>query len=227
MRAAIMQPYFYPYAGYYRLFAAADVFVVYDCVQFPRRGWVHRNRLNNVNGEDQWLTLPLEKSDRDKTRICDLVFSKNAGTLMEKQMRRFPCFVDLTTKEPELSAILSDFSITPVEYLVRGLEWSTERLGLKRPILMSSSLNIPENIKAQERIIEIAKRIKAKHYINSPGGLELYDEMAFEGAGITLRFLPDYVGSYKSILQRLLCESSVSMAQEIWHNTPNDLGINS
>lgn len=220
MRVAIMQPYFYPYAGYYRLFAAADIFVVYDCVQFPRRGWVHRNRLSNVNGEDQWLTLPLEKGDRDKTRICDLVFSRNAGTLMEEQMRRFPCFVDLAKKEPELSEILSDFSVTPVQYLVRGLEWSIERLGLKRPILMSSSLNIPENFKAQDRIIEIIRRINAKHYINAPGGLELYDEEVFENAGLTLRFLPDYVGSYKSVLQRFLSESPAAIAQEIRQNTP-------
>lgn len=220
MRVAIMQPYFYPYAGYYRLFAAADVFVVYDCVQFPRRGWVHRNRLSNVNGEDQWLTLPLEKGDRDKTRICDLVFSKNAETLMEEQIRRFPCLADLAKKEPELSAILSDFSITPVQYLVRGLEWSTERLGIKRPILLSSSLNIPESIKAQERIIEIVKRINAKHYINAPGGLELYNEETFVNAGLTLRFLSDYSGSYKSILQRFLCERSADIVQEIQQNIP-------
>lgn len=220
MRVAIMQPYFYPYAGYYRLFAAADVFVAYDCVQFPRRGWVHRNRLSNFNGEDQWLTLPLEKGDRDKTRICDLVFSQNAKAAMEEQMRRFPCFVDLAKKEPELAEILSDFSITPAQYLVRGLEWSTERLGLKRPIIMSSSLNIPEDLKGQDRIIEIVKRVNAKYYINAPGGVELYDEKAFEDEGLTLTFLPDYIGSYKSVLQRFLSENPAAITQEILQNTP-------
>jgi hypothetical protein len=226
MRVAIMQPYFFPYAGYYRLFAATDIFVVFDCVQFPRRGWVHRNRFSNTNGEDQWLTLPLEKGDRDRTRICDLVFSKNANVLMEEQMRRFPCFANLPQKEPELSRIISDFSVTPVQYLLRNLEWSSERIGLKRPILMSSSFDIPDNIRAQDRIIEIVKRINARHYINAPGGVELYDEAAFEAAGLTLSFLPDYTGSYKSILQRFLCESSATIAQEIQQNTPTDLGIN-
>lgn len=220
MRVTIMQPYFYPYAGYYRLFAAADVFVAYDCVQFPRRGWVHRNRLSNFNGEDQWLTLPLEKGDRDKTRICDLVFSENAKALMEEQMRRFPCLIDLAMKEPELAEILSDFSITPAQYLVRGLEWSTERLGLNRPIIMSSSLNVPEAIKGQDRIIEIVKRVNAKHYINAPGGVELYDERAFEDAGLTLTFFPDYVGSYKSVLQRFICENTADITQELLQNTP-------
>ena len=58
---AVMQPYFFPYAGYFRLFAASDLFVIYDCVQFPRRGWVHRNLLPDASGSERWLTLPLEK----------------------------------------------------------------------------------------------------------------------------------------------------------------------
>ena len=47
-----MQPYFVPYAGYFRLFAASDLFVIYDCVQFPRRGWVHRNKMFAADGQE-------------------------------------------------------------------------------------------------------------------------------------------------------------------------------
>src|ERR1700750_1478713 len=67
----IMQPSFLPYAGYFRLFAASDLFVVYDCVQFPRRGWVHRNRLPLASGDAGWLTLPVAKAPRDAL-ICNL-----------------------------------------------------------------------------------------------------------------------------------------------------------
>src|SRR6202011_2722341 len=74
---AVMQPYFVPYAGYFRLFTAADIFVAFDCVQFPRRGWVHRNRLALTPGNSDWLTLPIQKSDRD-TRIDELVFAPDA-----------------------------------------------------------------------------------------------------------------------------------------------------
>jgi len=218
-RIAIMQPYFFPYGGYFRLFAAADVFVVLDCVQFPRRGWVHRNRLSNSNGEPQWLTLPLMKSDRDATRICDLAFPENAQHLMDEQMRRFPCLRNLKKSEPQLTAILSDFDVSPAQYLVRGLEWTTERLGLKRPIVMSSSLEIPAELKAQDRIIEIARRMNAKHYINAPGGLDLYEASAFHSAGMSLGFLENYDGSYQSILERLLSENASSVAEEILRNT--------
>jgi hypothetical protein len=74
---AIMQPYFFPYAGYFRLLAASDLFVIYDCVQFPRRGWVHRNKLLDASGEARWLTLPLEKAPQS-VLIQDLRFPPDA-----------------------------------------------------------------------------------------------------------------------------------------------------
>src|SRR5215207_8721062 len=86
---AIMQPYFIPYAGYFRLFAASDLFVIYDCVQFPRRGWVHRNRLPDATGQESWLTLPLAKAPRD-VRIRDLRFSADADQILADRMRRIP-----------------------------------------------------------------------------------------------------------------------------------------
>src|SRR3954465_13729467 len=89
MRVAIMQPYFIPYAGYFRLFAACDLFVIYDCVQFPRRGWVHRNRLADESGAGGWLPLRLEKTPQD-TLIRDLRFAPNARDVLTRDLLRFP-----------------------------------------------------------------------------------------------------------------------------------------
>src|SRR5436189_2877402 len=86
---AVMQPYFMPYAGYFRLFAASDLFVIYDCVQFPRRGWVHRNRLLDAAGQERWLTLPLAKAPRD-VKIQDLCFSRRADEVLHDRLRRVP-----------------------------------------------------------------------------------------------------------------------------------------
>src|SRR5437660_8507371 len=88
LTVAIMQPYFIPYAGYFRLFAASDLFVLYDCVQFPRRGWVHRNRLLDASGKERWLTLPLEKAARD-ARIQDLRFAADAKSAFLDRLRPF------------------------------------------------------------------------------------------------------------------------------------------
>ena len=81
---AVMQPYFMPYAGYFRLFAAADLVAIFDCVQFPRRGWVHRNRLPSRKGEARWLTLPLQKV-RTSTQISKLRFTGNAPAEMVRR----------------------------------------------------------------------------------------------------------------------------------------------
>jgi hypothetical protein len=69
---AVVQPYWAPYAGYFRLFAAADVVVMFDCVQFPRRGYVHR-----YQDKGKWVTLPLRKAPRD-TPICAMMLGNGA-----------------------------------------------------------------------------------------------------------------------------------------------------
>src|SRR5437868_8669823 len=119
-RIAIMQPYFMPYAGYFRLFQASDLFVIYDCVQFPRRGWVHRNLLSDARGVNRWLTLPLAKAPRD-VLIRDLRFAPNARELIAERLRPF----HLATEDRDVQEILAamgDVSGTPVSYLERLLE---------------------------------------------------------------------------------------------------------
>ncbi len=221
-RVAIMQPYFFPYAGYFRLFAAADLFVVLDCVQFPRRGYVHRNRITSSREQPDWLTLPLEKGDRDSTRICDLRFPPSAREALIEQFRRFPCLLNLQARAPDLSCSVLDFTRSPTDYLVENLRNTTKMLGLSRPIVLSSALDVPSELKAQDRIIEIARRVGAQHYINPPGGRALYEAAPFARAGLTLNFLSDYQGSSKSILERLLTENCADILGEISQKTQLD-----
>src|SRR5829696_928509 len=115
---AIMQPYFAPYAGYFRLFAAADLFVLYDCVQFPRRGWVHRNRLIDGMGREMWLTLRLARAPRD-VPIKDLRFAPDAASALEQDLRRFPDLKVLAKRAPAVYQTLTDLHGTPVDYIER------------------------------------------------------------------------------------------------------------
>jgi hypothetical protein len=205
MTVAVMQPYFVPYAGYFRLLAATDVFVLYDCVQFPRRGWVHRNRLVDATGALHWLTLPLAKAPREIT-IQNLRFRRDAREVLEKEFRRFPI---LTSSRPDphgLRDALQDVSGTPLDYIERLLHRCTSALGLPWLTLRSSSLGIPADVTGQERILAIMTALGGKRYVNPPGGRELYDPNLFTAAGVELRFLPPYQGSFESILGRLLSE---------------------
>lgn len=215
---AIMQPYFFPYAGYFRLFYAADLFVVLDSVQFPRRGWVHRNQFTDANGEKQWLTLPLTKADRDSTHISDLKFHPDAPQLFVEQTRRFPCFANIAQQFPDLHALLVNFHESPCEYLVSTLKWTAQHLGIAKPMVRASELAVSDELKGQERILEIAGAVGATRYVNPPGGRELYQATDFSSRGIGLSFLSEHAGSYVSVLERILLGQRDALRQEIQDN---------
>ena len=79
MRVAIMQPYFLPYIGYFQLISAVDVFVIYDEVEFTKKGWINRNRIL-MNGAPEMVSLPMKK---DSDRL-DIVQRKLSDDINEK-----------------------------------------------------------------------------------------------------------------------------------------------
>jgi hypothetical protein len=212
---AIMQPYFFPYAGYYRLLTRSELFVIYDCVQFPRRGWVHRNKLKDRSGADQWLTLPLVKQDQN-VLIKDLLFSDDAPRELSERLRPFPLVsTDPEWKDEVLRHVLNT-GTGVVDYLEAMLQLVASRLGLPAwNLCRSSSLDIPQTLRGQDRIIEIARCVGAKRYLNAPGGVDLYDKEKFASSGLELEFLPAYDGPFDSMLGRMLAERPDRLAQDI------------
>lgn len=125
---AIMQPYFVPYAGYFRLLVGSDLFVIYDCVQFARRGWLHRNKLRTATGEADWLNVPLEKAPRD-VLIRDLRFRPGAEAEMTAQMRRFPALTAPPAHARPLVDAIRAAHGNPVDYIVGLLRLASEIMG--------------------------------------------------------------------------------------------------
>lgn len=211
---AIMQPYLLPYAGYFRLFAASDLFVVYDCVQFPRRGWVHRNRLVDASGAERWLTLPLAKAPQN-VLIRDLRFPPDAAAILADRLRPFPLAASYPHAVAPVLEALRDLEGSPVDYIERLLGRIVAYLGFPWTVFRSSALGLPASVRGQDRILEIARRLGARRYVNAPGGRELYNSSAFADAGIELNFLPDYAGPAASILTRILQEDRDDLARDI------------
>jgi hypothetical protein len=209
-----MQPYFFPYAGYFRLFAASDVFVIYDCVQFPRRGWVHRNKLLAKNDTLQWLTLPLQHAAMN-TRIADMVFRTQARHELDQQLPRFSVFESKTDVAKKWCNTLFDLTGTPVDYLEKTLRYTCKQLGFSVNVLRSSQLSLPDDLHGEQRILAIARELSADVYVNSPGGRDLYAPKSFEKENIELRFLKPWSGSHASIFQRVIDDSPLSIACDI------------
>lgn len=208
---AVMQPYFLPYAGYFRLFAAADRVALFDCVQFPRRGWVHRNRLPSASGDAAWLTLPLQRAPVD-TSIGDLRFPDDAAARLRTAFQRFPVLRDC--RHPLCDAMLR-LDGTVCDYLERLLELCCRTLELPFRTVRTSTLRLDPSLHGQARVLAAAQALGATRYINLEGGRELYDGAAFTRENIELRFLPEWQGSRWSILQRILTESPAAIGHEI------------
>lgn len=214
-RVAIMQPYFFPYAGYFRLFAQADEFILLDCVQFPRTGRVHRSEVARRGRPTDWLTLPLARQPRETT-IAELAFADGARREFDIRLAALPW--TRTARGPAANR-LRDYLHGPldsvVDYLQRGLELVRSELGLQTPITRSSALGLPSGLRGQDRILAIARARGAQAYLNSPGGRALYDTSAFEAAGIELQFLDAYVGEFTHLLPALMDRDPRDIARDL------------
>jgi hypothetical protein len=216
MRIAVMQPYFVPYAGYFRLLRGADAFVVYDAAQFPRRGWVHRNRLRTGEGTPAWLTLPVARAPVE-TPIRSLRFSAQAASLWAAQCRRFPACREPRGAAMGLMARLTHLEGSVADYNVGLLQDIARTLDLSTPILrLDPGLGLPPTATTRTgRLVAICEHFGATRCINAPGGRALYDPAEFARRGLQLSFLPDYRGSLDSILQRLNDETPRAVRREI------------
>jgi hypothetical protein len=214
-RVAVMQPYFFPYAGYFRLFSEVDEFVIYDCVQFPRRGRVHRTEYLGPKGESEWLTLPLARQPQ-QVLIRDLEFAEDARGELDRRLASLPWL--RSAKGPAADRI-RDFLHAPlppvIDFLESGLRLVNDVLGIRTAISRSSALEIDPSLRGQERILAIVGRCGATHYLNAPGGRDLYDSDQFAQAGVELAFLPEYRGEFFQLLPALMTRDPRSIRNDI------------
>lgn len=188
MIAAIMQPYFFPYIGYFQLMAAVDTFVLLDDVQYVNRSWMNRNRIR-FDGRAVWLSMPVEAGPRSANINERNYVLEARGALLRK--------VDAAYRgaryHPEcrelLARILSYPEPNVAAFNAHLLEAVSDSLGARPRMLRSSTLRGVNRARGQDGILEICKLLGVSCYVNPIGGVGLYDESVFEQAGITLRFL--------------------------------------
>jgi hypothetical protein len=190
MRLAIMQPYFLPYIGYFKLLAEADRLVLLDDVNFISRGWINRNRIA-INGVIHWLTIPLETASQN--RLINEIRIAEDPVWKAKMIRK----VDLSYRPaPHWDSVLPFFAriieaargpLSP--FLLFQLRLVANYLDLPVSIEPTSAVYPKEGLSGQDRILDICRREGAKTYLNLSGGRELYDSNAFAANGIKLRFV--------------------------------------
>lgn len=197
MRLAIMQPYFFPYIGYWQLIHAADRFVVYDDVNYIKGGWINRNRIL-INGKPTYITAPLHQASPFK-RICDttlhpsLAWRDKLARMIEVTYRRAPSFADVF---PILDQLIRYETNALAEYLTHQLRALSAFMGIDTEFVSSSRGYENSHLNGEERVLDICIREGATDYVNPPGGQELYDTGTFKGRGIELRFIATHPVPY-------------------------------
>lgn len=185
-----MQPYIFPYIGYYQLIDAVDNFVVFDDVNFIMRGWINRNNIL-LNGNKYLFSIPLDKPSQNKL-ICDtkLHFTEQDKRkflkLLSSAYGKAPYFNDVYP-------LLEDIILYPdndlTNYLCNSLIKTCEYIGIKTNILRSSQIEHNTHLRAEKKIIDICKKIGTSMYVNLPGGRELYNSDNFQQENINLRYI--------------------------------------
>jgi len=190
MIVAIMQPYFFPYIGYFQLMKAVDRFVFYDDAQFMKGGWVNRNRILR-DGAPAWWTYPVERDDY-RLPICQRHYGRSATRVqsmlgqIEGAYRRAPRFRQVL---PQLAACFESGETSISRFNQAHLQSLARDLGIDCDFLVSSEMAQTAGLSGQARVIDLCRRLGATRFINPIGGLGLYDATAFHAAGIELAFL--------------------------------------
>lgn len=200
MVLALMQPYFFPYLGYFRLMAAADRFILFDTAQYINRGWVNRNRILHPTRGWQYITVPVRRHGlrtaiKDVEIATDLPWRARIKGQFDHYRKRAPYFVETMR--------LLDSCVATEERAIgrlnrRALSAVSTLLGLPvRVELMSElALDVAPVRQPGEWSLRVAQAVGATVCVVPPGGAYLYDLEAYERSGIELVIQPGTVYSY-------------------------------
>ncbi len=195
-----MQPYLFPYIGYFQLIQAVDKFVVYDDVAFIKQGWINRNQIL-LNKNKHMFHIPLDGASSFR-RINEIYVSYNPLNWETKffktlnQAYRKAPFYDKILPLIE-SVILKQQGVPISEVALKSISKISEYIQLKTQIIESSSVYNNHELNGEDRIKDICKRENAKIYINAIGGKKLYDKADFATIGVNLFFLEGELKPYK------------------------------
>lgn len=195
MTLGIMQPYFFPYIGYWQLVKAVDKYVVYDDVNYIKGGWINRNNFL-INGQEKLFTIQLNGTSSYKN--INEIEIKDDFSAFRKMLQinygRAPFFKDCRQL---IENILSYENRNLGMFLFNSIKLMAEYLGFETEIVLSSEIEKNNDLRGKEKVLQICKLLGADEYYNAIGGQALYDKDEFLNNGIKLSFVETNMTPYK------------------------------
>jgi hypothetical protein len=219
MKVAIMQPYFFPYIGYFQLINAVDIFVIYDDVNFIKQGWISKNKIL-VNKYVTDLTLQLNGASSFK-KINEIGIGNNRIKLLktiEQSYKKAPYFSNVF---PLINDILEYNEINLAIFLSNSIRKISEYLNINTCIVISSNIEKNNQLKGKDRVIEICKKTNASVYINAIGGMDLYEKDEFLQKKIILHFIKTNIVEYNQFIDNFI--PGLSIIDIMMFNSPDEI----
>ena len=207
MKLGIMQPYFFPYIGYFQLISAIDTFVIYDDVNYFKSGWINRNYILS-QGHKSRITLQLHGASQNEI-IKNIVVGQNRGKLVKTIEHSYAKAPQYSSVYPILKKIILFNENNLALYLENSLKEISRFIGLQPNWLRSSELHKDNTLRGQDKIIAICKILGAHDYINSISGKELYSKDRFSHDGIRLSFIKPDIAKYDQMKNQFIPNLSI------------------
>lgn len=224
MKVSIMQPYFFPYIGYFQLIANSDVFVIYDDVNFIKKGWINRNTIL-VNNTPYLFSIPLQNVSQNKLIneifISDLdKWKTDLLKTISLSYKKAPFYQDVY---PLIEKIISFDELNLALYIQNSIQNLCEYLNLNTKLLMSSEIVKNNNLRGENKIIDICLQLGATQYINAIGGIELYTQENFQVKNIDLKFIKSENIIYKQFKNEF--KPWLSIIDVLMFNSPEEVNL--
>ena len=187
-----MQPYLFPYIGYFQLIHAVDRYVIYNDVAFMKNGWINRNNIL-VGGHAHLFAVPLQ--DQSSFKLINEVCTDERG--YDRWRSKFlRTLQQAYAKAPQLGPtmdlverVLLPGATRIGEIAFHGIREVNKYLGIKTVLIPSSTIYDNKHLSGQDRVLDICAKENATHYINAQGGVALYDRESFRSQGLKLSFI--------------------------------------
>lgn len=190
-----MQPYLFPYVGYFQLIQSVDAFVIYDDVNYMKGGWINRNFILSRGGK-KLITLPLDGASPNK-HINQVNVGGRRRKFIETIRQAYGKAPQFAEVFPLIEDVLQQQHANLALFLEYQLRSLCNYLDIHPIWYVSSDLQKDNNLRGEEKVLAICEELGATHYINAQGGRALYVAEEFQNRGITLSFLEPRFISYR------------------------------
>ena len=189
MKVGVMQPYFFPYIGYWQLMNAVDRYVIYNDVNFIKGGWINRNRILS-GGEPKFFNVPMLGASPNKL-ISEVKVNLNPKELERNLSILYNCYRKAPyykqAMEP-IRAALSCGKENLADYLAETIFQVASYLDIRTEFIISSDIPKDNSLKGEEKVLQICELLGADEYYNAIGGQTLYSRSHFQARGMDLFF---------------------------------------